>query len=87
MTTTKTTETAIFTVAQDSINPGHFVVTNEQGEIFVAGIGEGIANWCSCGAEGTCAHREAAQEEAASIARWEAEADAREEYETFGKYL
>ncbi len=85
--TTKTTETAIITVAQDSINPAHYIVTDATGRTFVAGIGGGIQNWCSCGAVGTCTHREAAKQEAADVARWEAEAAAREEYEAFGKHL
>ncbi len=36
---------------------------------------------------GTCKHIERCREEAADLARWKAEAAARDEYATFGKYL
>ena len=45
---------------------------------------------CTCGGHakhGLCSHRLAVEEEVASVARWEAEAAARADWEAFGKYL
>ena len=83
-----------YTFAQDTISPSTYVVTNPEGVNYVVCPQEGVLAFCSCPfakENRICKHqvwlRYELAHEAADVARWEAEAEAREEFETFGRYL